>query len=172
MISTAEEPDDEAERLHQLCQRPRRGLRARCAQTQTQSASLATSDGCTLNGPSRNQRRAPLIGGAIDEHGNAERRGAREQDRSERAQPVVVEPGGEREQHEPGDRVSALLDEEGHRVAGAERRGRRCCAEDHHEPERDERQRHEDEQALLELTVSIHSWSFCTSLPNSSPRSS
>ena len=40
------------------------GRRARSAHAQMQIAIFATSEGCTLIGPSRNQRRAPLIGGA------------------------------------------------------------------------------------------------------------
>ena len=40
------------------------GRRASSAQVQTQTAILASSDGCTLIGPTRNQRCAPLIGGA------------------------------------------------------------------------------------------------------------
>ena len=40
------------------------GRRASSAQVQTQTAILASSEGCTLIGPTRNQRRAPLIGGA------------------------------------------------------------------------------------------------------------
>ena len=74
-----------------------------------------------------------------------------EQHRRERAQPVVVEPRGKREQQQPGERVRALLDEERHRIACAERGRRRGGAEHHHEPERDEPERDEDEQALLEL---------------------
>ena len=41
------------------------GRRASRAQVQMQMAIFATSDGCTLMGPTRNQRRAPLIGGAM-----------------------------------------------------------------------------------------------------------
>ena len=40
------------------------GRRASSAQAQMQTAIFASSDGCTLIGPTRNQRRAPLIGGA------------------------------------------------------------------------------------------------------------
>ena len=40
------------------------GRRASSAHAQMQTAIFASSDGCTLIGPTRNQRRAPLIGGA------------------------------------------------------------------------------------------------------------
>ena len=150
------------------------GRRASSAHAQTQTAILAISDGWTLIGPTRNQRRAPLIGGATTSTAIQSTNEPDEQDRRERAQPVVVEPRGQREQDESGERVRALLDEERHRVAGAERRRGGGGAEDHHETEGDEPERDEDEQTLLELAgVSrLHSWSFCTSFPNSSPRCS
>ena len=153
------------------------GRRARTAQTQTQTASFASSDGWKLAGPRRNQRCAPLIGGADDEHGDAGDERADEQHRRERPQTRGSRPRERGEQDEARDRVEALLDEEAHRVALADRgRGRRG-AEDHHEPERDEPERDEDQEALLELSsvrasAAGHPESFCTRRRNSSPRCS
>ena len=89
-------------------------------------------------------------------------------------QAVVVEPRGEREQHQAHEGVGALLDEERHRVAGAERGRRRRGAEDHDEAEGDEPESDENEESLFELSFGsgTHPWSFCTSFPNSSPRCS
>ena len=154
------------------------GRRASSAHAQTQTAIFATSDGCTLIGPSRNQRRAPLIGGATTSTAMQSTSDADEQHRRERPQPVVVEARRRgRAATQADERVRALLDEERHRVAGAERRRRRRGAEHHHETERDEPERDEDEEALLELSAGspvpiVHPWSFCTSFPNSSPRCS
>ena len=90
------------------------------------------------------------------------------------SQPVVVEARGEHQQHQADERVGALLDEERHRIARIERRGRGRGAEHHHEPERNEPEGNEDEEALFELSgwSGRHPRSFCTSFPNSSPRSS
>ena len=129
------------------------GRRARSAQAQMQTAIFATSEGCTLIGPRRNQRRAPLIGGPTASTATHNANAPTSRIGRERPQPVVVEARGEREQQEPDEGVGALLDEEGHRVARTERSGRRGGAEDHHEPERDEPERDENEQALLELSV-------------------
>ena len=112
-----------------------------------------------------------------DEHGRAGDEGADEQDRREGPERVVVDPRQAREKDEPADGVEALLDEEPHRVALAERRGRRRRAEDHHEPEGDEPEGDEDEQPLLELSsvrasAAGHPESFCTRRRNSSPRCS
>ena len=70
----------------------------------------------------------------------------------------------------PDERVGALLDEEAHRVALAQRRRRRGRAEDHHQPERDKAKRDEDEHPLLELA--LHQTSSSTSRRNASPRAS
>ena len=64
---------------------------------------------------------------------------------------MVVEPRGKCEQQQAGKRVRALLDEERHRIACAERGRRRGGAEHHHQAEGDEPERDEDEQALFEL---------------------
>ena len=77
------------------------GRRASSAQAQMQTAIFASSEGCTLIGPRRNQRRAPLIGGRDDEHRDAQRERADEQDRRERAQPVVVERATQHEHDSP-----------------------------------------------------------------------
>ena len=80
-----------------------------------------------------------------------------------------------RGEHQPDaeDGVHPLPLEEGDRIGVAERGRRRGGAVDHHEPEGDEPERHEDEQALLELALgSLHPSRFCTSLLNSSPRCS
>ena len=150
------------------------GRRASSAQAQTQTAIFASSEGWTLIGPTRNQRWAPLIGGATTSTATHERQRADEQDRRERPQAVVVEARGQSEQEQARERIGALLDEERHRVARPERRRGRGGAEDHHEPERDEAERDENEEALLEVSVGgvLHPWSFCTSFPNSSPRCS
>ncbi len=66
---------------------------------------------------------------------------------------MVVEPCEDGEEDGSDERVAALLDEEAHRVALAEGGRGRGRAEDHHEPERDEAQRDEDEHPLLELSL-------------------
>ena len=132
-------------------------------------ASFANSDGCRLTGPSRNQRLAPLIGGPSASTATQAASATTRSMRRERPQPVVVEAGQDEEQRDSRERVEALLDEEVHRVALADRRRCGGGAEDHHEPERDETQRHEDEDALLELS---HPERFATSRRNSSPRCS
>ena len=65
--------------------------RARYAAAKRQSASFASSDGWKLAGPSRNQRRAPLIGGPSDEHGGAEDERDEQERRREVPEAVVVE---------------------------------------------------------------------------------
>ena len=87
-----------------------------------------------------------------DEHRQAEAERRQDERRRELAQLPVVEARGEEHQRDADECVDALPLEEGDRVALPERGGRRGGAVDHHEPERDERQRHEHEQALLELT--------------------
>ena len=150
------------------------GRRASRAQAQTQTAIFASSDGCTLIGPTRNQRRAPLIGGATTRTAMQSASAPTSSIGASARKPVVVEARRQSEQDEAGERVGALLDEERHRVARAERRRCRRGAEHHHEPERDETERDEDEEPLLELSGGsvVHPWSFCTSFPNSSPRCS
>ena len=148
-------------------------LREKYAAAQTSSASFASSDGWNVSGPAVSQRLRAVDLRRDDEHRHAEAERGQQERRREVAQPPVVEPGGDDEQRDADQRVDALPLEERDRVALPERGRRRGGAEDHHEAERDEGERHEDEQALLELAArSLHPWRFCTSLLNSSPRCS
>ena len=127
-------------------------FRARYAAAHTSSASFASSDGWNEAGPRSSQRLAPLISGATTSTASAEAERGQDERRRELAQLPVVEARGEEHQRDADERVDPLPLEEGDRVALPERGGRRRGAVDHHEPEGDERQRHEHEQALLELT--------------------
>ena len=88
----------------------------------------------------------------------------------ERAQLVEVEAGADGHRDEAEERVGGLPFEVVRRVAVGESGRRRSGAVDHHQPEGDEPERHEHEQAGFE--ASPHPVRFCTSLLNSSPRSS
>ena len=147
-----------------------RRFRASQAATQTASASLASSEGWKANGPSGTQRRAPLtlwptsstparstrltttkLGAILPPEGVRRPRGEQQRDEAE--------PGEER-----------LAQEVLHRTAvAAVDRARRRGAVDHHEPERGQRERDQDQDVRLELG-SLHPSRFCTRRRNSSPR--
>ncbi len=88
-----------------------------------------------------------------DEHGRAQAQRDDEQGGREIAQPVVVDARGGGHQDDAEERVHGLPLEIGHRVAVAERGGRRGRAVDHHEPERDEPERDEGQEPLVEAAV-------------------
>ena len=91
-ISPQKSAVTQAERLHELAERPRRAPPREVARRRRgrARASRARTAGSSP-GPTRNQRRAPLIAGASDEHRGAEPERGEEQRRREVAQPVVVE---------------------------------------------------------------------------------
>ena len=70
-----------------------------------------------------------------------------------------------------GQRIAGLALEEVRGVAVGQRGRGRGRAVDHHEPEGDQAERDEREDARLQLST-FHADRFCTSLLNSSPRSS
>ena len=74
------------------------GRRERTAQAQTSTASFAISAGWTLIGPTRNQRCAPLIDGATASTATQPTNASDEQQRRERPERVVVDPGEHRQQ--------------------------------------------------------------------------
>ena len=117
------------------------------------SASFASSDGCTLTGPTTNQRRAPFTAGASTRTARQRPNAENEEYRRESPEPVIVDPRHHGKENDAGERVQRLLDEVRHRVAVAECRRRRGGAEHHHEAERDEGQRHQDEHARLDATA-------------------
>ena len=129
------------------------GCRARYAAAQTASASLASSDGWKAAGPSGSQRRAPFTDGPDREHGE------QEAERDEHEQPARAARSRRKSQRcpttistIPSERVERLALDVVVRVAAADgggRRGRRVDADD---PERDQRQRDEDQNSRLELS--------------------
>ncbi len=170
----AEDADDEPERLHQLAHRPRRRSPREQGARPDQNRDLGELGGLHADRADEEPALRAVDRRRDDEHGNAEEEGPQKEHRRDRPQPVVVEARCECEQQKPRERVRALLDEERHRITGAERRRRRGGAEHHHEAECDEPERDEDEKALFELSgrPGLHPWSFCTSFPNSCPRTS
>ena len=167
----AEEPDDDAERLHQFGERARRALACEIGADPDAERDLRHLGRLHADRPEQEPAAGTVDRRRDREHCDAQSERSNEEDGRQRTQAVIVEAGREREEHEPGERVGTLLDEEGHRIARAERGRRRRGAEDHHEPECDEPERHEDEQTLLEL-ASTHYSRFSTRLLNSSPRCS
>src|SRR5438477_456642 len=83
----------------------------------------------------------------------------------------VVGSRGRDQQNETEERVAGLALEEVGRVAVVERRRGRGGAVDHHEAERDQRQRDQRQDAGIHA-LPLHADRFCTSLLNSSPRAS
>ena len=165
-----EDARDEADRAPQLAERPRHALPRDVGGGGEEERELRE-----LGGLERCRAEVEPAAGAVhlgrdDEERRTEHDRAEDERRREQPQAPVVEARGRDQQHDAEDGVDRLPLQVRHRVAFAERcRGRRGAV-DHHEPERDERQRHEDEQALLELA--FHTARFSTSLLNSSPRCS
>ena len=117
----AEDRDDEADGLGKVAERPRDG-----APRENRAYPDADRELRELGGLDADRAEEEPAVRAVDrgrgEHGRAETERDDEHQRRERAKDVVVEPREDREKDEADDCVEALLDEEPHRVAFAQRR--------------------------------------------------
>ena len=139
-IEPAEHQRDQAERLSiwlSVCGASRR---ARYAKAKRLSASLASSDGWKLAGPTMNHARAVDLR-PQHEHGGAEHERRGEEGRRDVAEPVVVESRRDRHQDEADECVHGLALEvaPSDRRSRAGRRGGRAVDHDEREPDEPER---------------------------------
>ena len=167
--SGAEHDPDRADELTERARRRRAREVRRDPERQRELRELRGLDGRRADGE-------PALGSvhrrADDEHGD-EQDEAREQERgNEVAQAAVVRPGEGDEGDDAEQRVDGLALEVVGGIVRGERGSRRACAVDHDEAERDEAERHDDEQVVLEAAAGWPLHSPSTSWRKRAPRSS
>src|SRR5215210_4966923 len=166
----AENAHHEADRLEELAESARGRVPRQVRRHPDEQRQLRELGGLEDRGAELQPTLGPVDLGADRKHDDEQPQADDEQGRRQRTQRAEAEPAGEHQQHHADEGVEALLAEVVRRVTVAERRLPGGCAEDHHEPEGDERERDQEQELLLEDAL-LHR-SSSTRRRNSSPRSS
>ena len=166
-----EEPGRDPDRPRELLQRLRRPMSRQIRGRPDREAELGELRGLEGERADAEPAARPVHLLAEHEHGETEAEAREHQDRRQVAERPVVDPRGDQEQDDAERRVDRLALEVEDRVAAAERRRRRGRAVDHHEPERGQAERDEDEDVRVELAA-LQPATSATRRLKASPRSS
>ena len=155
----AEERCERADRLPELAQVARSGLAGEVAGRPDRERQLRE-----LRRLEDRRAEGDPAARAVDrrpdhEHGSEQAERCEHEHRREQAQPAVVPALRDDHQDDPERRVDPLALQVVDRVAAADRRRRGGRAVDHHEAERDQRERDQDQQPGIELSP-LHAPSF------------